>query len=101
MSYSWFFVTESGSDAIQKLLEVDFTALSFKVSDHVEDGGVFGFEAQWLHGRFQLTRVNLASGFSIEEIESFSELFNFIFSESWSFDFLLSWGFNNGLSSHN
>ncbi len=101
ISYSWFFVTESGSDTVQKLLKVYLATLSFKVSDHVENRWIFWFEPQWLHCGFQLTRVNLASGFSIKQIESFSELFDFILSESRSFDFLLSLSFNNRLSSHN
>jgi len=100
MSYSWLLVAQSGGDAVQELFEVDFSTLSLEVWDHVEDGGVFRLEPKTLHGRFQLTRVDFACGFSIEEVEGLSELLDFVFSESWSFDFLLTSGFNNWLSSH-
>jgi hypothetical protein len=42
-----------------------------------------------LHGRLELSGVDFASGFSVEQIEGFSELFDFVFSEAWSLDFFL------------
>ena len=98
--YSGLFISQSWSNSVQELLEVDFSTLSLQVRNHVKNGWVLWLESQWLHGRFKLTRVNLASGLSIEEVEGFSELLDFIFSETWSFDFLLGSCFCDWFSSH-
>ncbi len=88
-SYSGFFVAEPWCDTVEELLEIDLSSFCFEVSNHVENGGVFGLEAERLHGRLELSGVDFASGFSVEQIEGFSELFDFVFSEAWSLDFFL------------
>lgn len=98
--YSGLFISQSWSNSIQKLLEVDFSTFSLQVRNHVENGWVLWLESQWLHGWFKLARINLASGLSIEEVEGFSELLDFVFSEAWSFYFLLGPCFWDWLSSH-
>lgn len=84
MEYSGFFVTQFGGDSIEELFEVDFSSERFEIGDHVEDGRVFAFEAQALHCGFELSGVDLASGFGVEQVEGLSEFFDFVFSESGS-----------------
>lgn len=89
MIYPTFLVSEFRGDAVKKLFKINFSAHRFKLTDHIEDGGVFALEAETLHGGLELTWVNFASGFSVEEVESFSEFFNLVLSESWPFHLLL------------
>lgn len=44
--------------------------------------------------------VDLAGRLSIEKVESFSQLFDFVLCESWSLDFLLGRPLSDGLSLH-
>ena len=88
-TYSWFFVSESWCDTVEELFEINLSSLGFKVGDHVEDCGVFGFEAERLHGWLELSGVDFSSGFSVKQIEGFSELLDFVFSEAWPLDFFL------------
>lgn len=67
--YSGLFIAQFGSNAVEELLEVDFTAEWFQLCNHVEDGWVFAFESKTLHGGFEFTGVNLSRGFCIEEVE--------------------------------
>ena len=66
MFYSWLLVTQSGSDAIKELFEIDLASLWLEVGDHVENGGVFGLKAQTLHGWFQLSWIDLTCCLGIE-----------------------------------
>jgi hypothetical protein len=101
INYSWLFIAQSGCDTVEEFLEVDLSALSFEISDHVEDSGIFGLKAETLHGGLELSGVYFSSSLSIEEIECFSELLDFVFSKSWPFDFLfLAWFGCSWLSSH-
>ena len=43
--YSWLFVSQSGGDSVEELLEVDFSSFGFQIGNHVEDGGVFRLES--------------------------------------------------------
>ena len=99
MEYPAFLVAELGGDAVEELLEVHLSAQGLELSDHVEDGGVFAFEAQALHGGLELPRVDLSRGFSVEQVEGFSELLDFVLSESGPLDFLLGGGFCSWLGS--
>ncbi len=65
-NYSGFLITQSGSDPVEELLEIYFSALSLKVGDHVEDGRVFWLETEWLHGGFEFPWVNFARGLSVK-----------------------------------
>jgi len=98
-SYSWFFVTEFWSDAIQKFLKINLSSQRLKVSNHVENGGVFRLKAETLHGWFEFSGINFSGGFSVKEVEGLSEFFDLIFSEPWSLDFLFGWSFDSWLCS--
>ena len=86
-------------NSVQELLEVHLSAETFEVSDHVEDSRVFAFEAETLHGGFEFSRIDLAGGLGVEEVEGFSEFLDLVFSETWSFHFLFGWSFGSGLLS--
>ncbi len=97
-NYSGFLIAQSGSDPVEELLEIYLAALCLKVGDHVEDGGVFWLETEWLHGGLELAWVNFARGLSVEQVEGFSQLLDFVFGQAWSFDLLfetaLDWLFS-------
>lgn len=97
--YSGVLVAELGGDAVQELFEIYFAAEALEVSNHVEDGRVFGFEAEGLHGRLEFPGIDFAGGLSIEEVEGLSEFLNFVLGESGSLDFLLSSSLHSGFRS--
>lgn len=99
--YSGLFVTQSCSDTVKELFKINVSTLCFQVCYHVENRWVFCLEPKTLHGRFELCWINFSRSLCIKEIESFSELLNFIFSKSRPFYFLLHTCFGScRLSSH-
>jgi hypothetical protein len=93
--YSWFLITQLGSDSVKELFEIHLSTEAFKVSNHIENGRIFALEAKALHGWLELSGINLAGGFSVEEVEGFSEFFDFVLGESWALDFLFSGSFDS------
>jgi hypothetical protein len=95
--YSRFFVSQLGGDSVQEFLKIYFSAQRLKISDHVEDGRIFTLEAETLHSGLKFSRVDFSSGFSIEEVEGFSEFFDFVFGESRTLNFLFGRCFDSRL----
>jgi len=93
--YSGFLITQFGSDSIKELFEIYLTAEALEVSNHIENGWIFALKAKALHGWLELSGINLAGGFSIEEVEGFSEFFDFVLGKSWTLDFLFSGCFDS------
>jgi len=93
--YSRFFVAQLRGDSVQEFLEIYFSTQRLKIGNHVEDGGIFTLEAETLHSGLEFSGVNFSSGFSIEEVEGFSEFFDFVFGESGTLNFLFSRWFDS------
>ena len=87
-------VAQLSSDGVQELVEVNaaLVVLSVQVSDHLENSGVLGFEAEGLHGCLQLLRVDETGAVSVEEVEGLSDLLDLVLGKARALESLASDG---------
>ena len=73
---------------IEEVVEVDARRIlrSVQVGNHLEDDGVLIFEAEAVHGSFQLCRVDQARAIGVKQVECFANLLNLVFSQAGSLE---------------